>query len=69
MWHVRVLSSAYLMRMNGREHDIIEVVGKTEIRYFISLLSSLHAAFLYPEREELQNVYRIKWDLGCDLLP
>lgn len=55
--------------MSGREHNIIEVVRKTEIRYFTALPLSLHAAFLYQKLEELQNVYRIEWDLGCNLLP
>ena len=53
--------------MNGREHNIVEIVRKTEIRYFTALSLSLLAVFLKPE--ELQNTYRIEWDLGCNLLP
>ena len=47
----------------------MEVVRKTEIRYFTALSLSLHAIFLYQQPEELQNMCRIEWELGCNLLP
>lgn len=54
--------------MNDREHNIIEIVRKTEIRYFTVLfLSSM--LLWYLKSEEMQNMHRNEWDLGCNLLP
>lgn len=29
---------------------------------------SLHAAFMFEEPGEVQNMSRVEWDLGCNLL-
>ena len=57
---VRVLGVESLISMNGREHDIIEVVGKTGVWYLIALPLCPRAALLYPGREELQKGSRIQ---------